>query len=200
MNNIYNVLSSEDFCYGLNKRQHWYALHQHMWYLEILVSKQFILRFVLINMLQDHDNASSCPPVTHSLGSWICPWGHPCCTHHFWIHVRHLHRFLSWWLTLAIKTSIMNQLKLNEGVVMLVAIFWFYDSCQSLSFVANELDTWLEKIIEIVWYLLAHVIIVINLLYLLKTSFSIVFKVNFVDNHSFIPYQILIFIFGFSLS
>lgn len=64
-------------------------------------------------------------------------------------------------------------------------------------FVANELDTWLENMLEIVYNLLRHVH-VINLLYLLKTTFSIVFKINFIDNHNFITLtNFLIFISWF---
>lgn len=163
-----------------------YGLHKHRCYLDectILISRYILIYGVLINLLQDHDNASSCPPVTHSMGSWIRPGGHPCCTHHLWIHVRHMHiggEVLSWWLMLAIKTSII-----------------FYGFCWSLTFVANELGTWLENMLEIVWNVQVHVH-VINLLYILKTSFSIVFKINFVDNHNFITFtNFLIFISWF---
>lgn len=72
-----------------------YSLYKHRCYLDectILISRYILIYGVLINLLQDHDNASSCPPVTHSMGSWISPRGHPCCTHHLWIHVR-LHRW-----------------------------------------------------------------------------------------------------------
>lgn len=158
-----------------------YGLHKHR-YVVILMNAQFSSRDTfLFNLLQDHDNASSCPPVTHSVGSWIRPGGHPCCTNHLWIHVRHMHiggEVLSWWLMLAIKTSII-----------------FYGLCWSLTFVANELGTWLENMLEIVWNVHVHVI---DLLYLLKTSFRIIFKINFVDNHNFITLtNFLIFISWF---
>lgn len=74
-----------------------HGLHKHRCYLDectILISRYILIYGVLINLLQDHDNASSCPPVTHSMGSWIdqCAQVLWCLSHQWKLYTLH-----HWW-------------------------------------------------------------------------------------------------------